>query len=442
MELVIIVALLVLNGVFAMTEIAIVSARRLRLEQRAKEGNAGAALALRLAGEPSRFLSTVQIGITLVGVLAGAFGGATLAEHLAPWLAGFSWIGSQAEELAFGLVVGLITYLSLVVGELVPKSLALRHPEAIACAMAGAMDWLARLASPLVWALEFSTRMVMKLFGKAPEQAGPTRDEVEVLVREGLVTGNVRQEESEMVEGVFDLREMRAEEVMKPKPKVAFLPKEAKLKEVANWVRGTRQSVFPVYEGSRDQVVGMVSLRDLYLGIADCGVEGQVEDLIQEPVFVSDNQPALTLLEDLRRTPLGAAMVSDEFGIVRGMVTLEDLVEEVVGEANSNPVELAPLLRRVDERCWSVDGMIEVDALAAEVPALEPVLNAGEESFQTLSGFIMHHLERLPREGEKFEVGGFEFEVLDMDRQRIDKVLIKQVAGELDRKMESGSVIA
>ena len=442
MEMLIILALLVLNGVFAMTEIAIVSARRARLEQRAKEGHKGAVLALRLAGEPSRFLSTVQIGITLVGVLAGAFGGASLAEQLAPWLAGFSWIGGRAEELAFGLVVALITYLSLVIGELVPKSLALRHPESIACAMAGTMDRIARLARPLVWGLEFSTCMVMKLFGKAPEQAGPTRDEVEVLVREGLVTGNVRLEESEMVEGVFDLREMRAEEVMKPKPKVAFLPKEAELKDVAQGVKGSRQVVFPVYEGSRDQVVGMVSLRDLYLGMAERGAEAQVGELIQEPVFVSDNQPALTLLEELRRSPFGAAMVTDEFGIVRGMVTLEDLVEEVVGETKGAPVEWAPLIRQVEEHGWSVDGMMEVDALAAAVPGLESVLNAGEESFQTLSGFIMHHLERLPREGEKFEVGGFEFEVLDMDRQRIDKVLVKRVAASGDENGGVGTVIA
>lgn len=427
-ELLLIVVLLALNGIFAMAEIALVSSKRARLEQRVKEGTTGAGLALKLLGEPERFLSTVQIGITLVGVLAGAFGGASLAGYLTPLLQEVPWLGERrADEVAFALVVAGITYLSLIIGELVPKNLALRQPESIACAMAGPMDWLSRLARPAVWVLEISTRAVMRLFGKGPVQIGPTRDEVEVLVREGLVMGNMKPEESEMVEGVFDLWELRAEEIMQPKPKVVFLPKEVTPAEAAALIKGSRQTVFPVFEGSRDQVVGLVSLRDLFFGLAD-GQARTVSDLMLEPVFVSDNQPALSLLEELRRSPLGAAMVTDEFGIVRGLVTLEDLVEEVVGEAHGRAEPQGHAVRVMADGTWLVDGMIEVDALYEAIPGMEPVINSEEESFQTLAGFITHQLERLPREGEVFTVGEFEFDVVDMDRQRIDKVTIRRVA--------------
>jgi putative hemolysin len=206
-----------------------------------------------------------------------------------------------------------------------------------------------------------------------------------------------------------------------------FLPKELTLAEVAKLVRQTRQAVFPVFEGSRDQVVGLVALRDLFLGLAD-GQAVTVSDLMQEPVFVSDNQPALSLLEELRRSPLGAAMVTDEFGIVRGLVTLDDLVEEVVGVAHGRAEPQAHSVRVMSDGVWLVDGMIEVDALSEAIPGMEPVINAEEESFQTLAGFITHQLERLPREGEVFTIGEFEFDVVDMDRQRIDKVTIRRIA--------------
>ena len=426
-ELLIILGLLVLNGVFAMAEIALVSSRRARLEQRAKDGVTGAGLALRLAGKPERFLSTVQIGITLVGVLAGAFGGASLAGYVTPILQEVPWLGQQrAHEVAFALVVAGITYLSLIIGELVPKSLALRQPETIACVMAGPMDWLSRLARPAVWVLEISTRLVMRLFGEGPDQVGPTRDEVEVLMREGLITGNMKPEESEMVAGVFDLWELRAEEIMQPKPKVVFLPKELTPAEAAELVRGTQQVVFPVFEGSRDHVVGMVGLRDLFFGLSG-GQAVMVSDLMQEPVFVSDNQPALSLLEELHRSPLGAAMVADEFGIVRGLVTRDDLLEEVVGKVHGRLEPQSHAVRVMGDGMWLVDGTIEVDLLCRAIPGMEPVINAEEESFQTLAGFITHQLERLPREGEVFVIGEFEFDVVDMDRQRIDKVAIRRV---------------
>lgn len=425
-ELSFIILLLIFNGVFAMAEIAIVSAKKARLQQRADAGNTGAKIALKLAQNPERFLSTVQIGITLVGVLAGAFGGASLSGYIVPLLSDVAWLAPYAERIAFGTVVAFITYLSLIIGELVPKNLALRNAEGIACAMASPMDWLSRIGIPLVWVLELSTRIVMRFFGKAEAPSGPTRDEVEVLVREGIITGGVRREESDMVEGVFDLRELRAEEIMRPKPKVIFLHIGDTPSVVAEKLEGERQMIFPVYDESRDHVVGLVSLRDLFINAAR-GEAKPVSELMGEPLFVSDNQPALTLLDELRKAPLFAAVVTDEFGIVRGLVTLEDLVDEVLGDLNHASTNGDSNIRLAEPDTWIVDGMMEIDLVTATIPGLSVLVNAEKESFQTLAGFIVHHLERLPREGESFIAAEFRIEIIDMDRQRIDKVCIKKI---------------
>lgn len=437
-ELLIIILLLLFNGIFAMAEIALVSAKSARLQQREAGGDRGAALALELARNPERFLSTVQVGITLVGVLAGAFGGASLAGYLIPSLQQIPLLAANAEAIAFGLVVAFITYLSLIIGELVPKNLALRNPERIACLMAEPMHWLSRLAFPLVWVLGVSTRLVMRLFGKAEAQSGPTRDEVQVLIREGLVTGGVRQEESQMVEGVFDLREVLAEEIMQPKPKVLFLQAAETLEQYWPQVAASRQSVFPVYEGFRDEITGLVSLRDLYI-LAASGNPQPLTAVMHPAVFVSENQPALSLLGTLRRSDLGAALVTDEFGTIRGLITLADLVEEVVGDLRpATPGADMPALREAGENAWLADGDLEIDKVVEHLPDLAPAVLAEEEPFQTLAGFIVHSLDRLPTEGEAFSAGGFTFEIVDMDRQRIDKVLLRRQPPEV----ESGPAVA
>ena len=420
-ELAVILILLVFNGIFAMAEIALVSSRKARLQERAEGGDSGAKLALRLMESPGKFLSTVQIGITLVGVLAGAFGGASLAGYVQPLVLGVPGLAPYADRIAFGIVVAGITYLSLIIGELVPKNLAIRNPEAIACFMARPMDWLSRAACPLVWVLEVSTQLLMRLFGKEVQQTGPTRNEVEVLVREGMITGEVHREESDMVEGVFDLRELRAEEVMKPKPKVVFFEANDLSTSVAVQVASSRQSVFPVYEDSRDHIVGIISIRALYASAAS-GKGSPMKELMSEPLFVPDNQPALSLLETLRKASLGAAVVTDEFGIVRGLVTLDDLLEEVMGDLPADTKAADGHIRQMGSDSWIVDGLMEIDMVTDAISGLDRLVEAEAESFQTLAGYIVHRLERLPLEGEVFEVGEFRFDIIDMDRQRIDKV--------------------
>jgi putative hemolysin len=424
----VILLLVVGNGVFAMTEIALVSARRARLRQMADEGNRGAARALMLLENPERFLSSVQVGITLVGVLSGAYGGAALSGKLRPWVEAVPMLAPYASQIAFGLVVTGVTYLSLVIGELVPKGLALRHAEALAAAMSRPMEMLTRAAGPLVWVLEVSTRIVMRLFGGGSVAAqGPSREEVQVLVREGIVTGSVAENESEMVEGVFDLREVLAEEIMRPKPKVLFLKADETVGQSWSAIAASRQTVFPLHEGSRDEISGMVGLRSLFASAA-AGKDQPLAELAVPPVFVSENQPALTLLETLRGSPLGAALVVDEFGTTRGLITLEDLVEEIVGELRPKAAAgERPGIARFGDDGWLVDGLVEVDEIVARLPGLDAVFEGEREPFQTLAGFIVHRLDRLPEEGESFTAGPFRFEVVDMDRQRIDKVLIREL---------------
>lgn len=429
-ELLVIFSLLVLNGIFAMAEIALISARKARMTRLAESGNRGAALALRLTENPERFLSTVQVGITLVSVLNGAFGGATLAPFVAPFFESLPGLAPYADRIAFAIVVVFITYASIVIGELVPKGLALRHPEAIASFMARPMGLLSTITKPVVWFLELSTRVVLRLFGTRGDvgDSGASVDDVEVILREGIVTGMVRREESEMVEGVFDLREVLAEEVMRPKPLVAFLPHDAPVEAYWPIVSASDQTVFPVYRQSRDSVVGLVSLRALFSNLAGAHPKPLAE-VCQEPLFVAETQSALSLLNTLRTSPLGAALVADEFGTVRGLITLEDIVEEVVGDLRPSASKTdRPTIRARQPGTWLADGLVEIDEVEEVIPGFSALIEEEKEPFQTLAGYIVHRLDRLPEEGESFEVAGFRFEIIDMDRQRIDKVGIGRLS--------------
>ena len=428
-ELTIILILLAANGAFAMAEIALVSAKKARLQALAEKGSPGAELALALKNHPERLLSTVQIGITVVGVLAGAFGGSSLAARLAPLVERVPGVSvSTAPDIAFGVVVAGIAYLSLVIGELVPKGLALRNPEAIACAMARPMAGLARASKPLVWFLECSTHLVFRAFGKSEApQNGPTREEVSVLIREGVITGVLDEDESDMVEGVLDLKELRAEEVMQPKPKVIFLNGDETIQAVRSIVIEAALDVFPIVQDNRDQVLGTVSLREMFTAPDS---QALLSSLARPPVFVPENQPALSLLETLRSAPHHAALVIDEFGTVRGLVRLLDLLEEVVGDISrrtSGPVQVT--MRQTEPGTWLVDGGADIDSVTDAIPGLEALVEAEDDPFQTLGGYIVHRMNRLPIEGEVFSESGFQFEIIDMDQHRIDKVLIRVVPG-------------
>jgi putative hemolysin len=291
------------------------------------------------------------------------------------------------------------------------------------------MARVARASRPLAWFLEASTHLVMRAFGKAESaHNGPTREEVSVLIREGVITGVLDEDESDMVEGVLDLAELRAEEVMQPKPKVVFFDAGETVESVRPRVLEAVLDVFPIVQDNRDQVLGTVSLREMF---AATDIHAPLSSLVRPPVFVPENQPALSLLDTLHSAPHHAALVIDEFGTVRGLVRLLDLLEEVVGDiSRRTPGPAQPSLRQTEPGAWLADGGADIDSVTDAIPGLEALVEAEDDPFQTLGGFIVHRMNRLPQEGETFSEGGFRFEIVDMDQHRIDKVLIRVVPAE------------
>ncbi len=427
LEILLILLLLLLNGIFAMTEIAIVSSRRGLLQALAEKGNRGAARALDLADNPNRFLSTVQIGITLVGVLAGAFGGARLVDRLSPHLSPWPWVGPYSEEISFAIVIGAITYLTLVLGELVPKRLALKHPEAIACAMSGTMTRISRLTSPLVTLLSSSTAGILWLFGiRESEEVRMSRNEFTVLVREGLVTGSTHDTESQMIEGVFDFGALDVYDIMIPRPRMIWIESDARHEVVWPTIIRSTQDVFPVFEGHWDNLIGAVSVKEVYAHLA-AGADISFRHLMQPPLLVPETQKASVLLETFRSSGQRAAFVLDEFGCVSGMVTLIDLMESIVGDVPSKQEMLAMPIRWRDDGSCLIDGIFEIEKLARHLGGFQPPAGAGTE-FQTVAGWFLKQINRLPEEGLILVESGWTFEIIDMDSNHVDKVLAKPVS--------------
>ena len=421
-----ILLLLVANGVFAMTEIAIVAARKGRLRQLAIAGNSRAKAALELADSPNRFLSTVQIGITLVGILAGAFGGATVAEEIAKAIKDVPVVGPYGEVIGLGAVVLAITYFSLVIGELVPKRIGLGNPEGISMLMAKTMQALSAFASPVVSFLGFSTDSLLRLLAIRPQkEAVVTEDEVKVLMQEGLRAGAFQKVESEIVESVLDLDQLHLREIMTPRPKVIWLNRDDHHETVWHKIVVSGHSFFPVYEGNRDNVVGVVSVKAIYANLA-AGVGVNLKDLMVPPLLVPATQNVLQLVETFKKSGKHLALVADEFGSIVGLVTLNDVMEAIVGDFPSQDERAKPTVTTRPDGSLLIDAMIDIERVEQALPGFKFENGAGKE-YQTLAGFVVKHLGRLPREGETFESQGYIFEVLDMDRHRVDKVLVVPV---------------
>jgi putative hemolysin len=425
-EIALIFVLLLCNGLFAMTEIAIVSSRRAVLQARAEAGSKGAARALRLAESPNRFLSTVQIGITLVGIFAGAFGGASLSARLAGWLKSFGLLGPFAEEISFVVVIGSLTYFSLVIGELAPKRLAMQYPEGIASMMSGPMSGLSRIASPFVWLLSKSTSKLLWLCGvKESEEQKLSREELTVLIREGMIAGGVERSESRMMEGVLEFEDLDVYDIMIPRPKMVWIERDES--HATAWPRIVKstQTVFPVYQGQRDNLLGVVSVKDCYAQLA-AGLEVKFQNLMQAPLLVPEVQKASMLLEDFRRTGHHTAFVVDEFGGVIGMVTLIDLMEAIIGDVPSKEERLSMPIKQRKDGSWLIDGLFEIEKLETFLKGFEPPEGAGDE-YQTLAGWFSQRLARVPTEGDQIEESGWRFEIVDMDGIRVDKVLAMRI---------------
>lgn len=425
-EIVVLFILLVANGVFAMAEIAMVSARKPRLRRLADLGNPRAKIAVELAESPNRFLSTVQVGITLVGIFAGAYGGATLTTELAVPLRDLPFVGAYADKIAFGIVVVAITYFSLVLGELVPKRIGLSDPEGIAMVLSRPMNWLSKAAGPLITFLSFSTDSLLNILGFKPsKEAAVSEEEVRVLMVEGLRAGAFNKVETEIVHSALELDQLPVREIMTPRPKVIWLNENDRHDQIWHKIVVSNHSNFPVYRESRDHVVGVVSVKAIYANLA-AGAGVQLKNLMTRPLVVPATQTVLQLVEVFKQSGKHTALVTDEFGGIVGLVTLNDVMEAVVGEFPSQGERAKPEARKREDGSWLIDAMIDLERLEAAIPGLKFGSDAYTQ-YQTLAGYVVKQLGHIPKEGETFEAQGFVFEVLDMDQHRVDKVLLLPV---------------
>lgn len=421
-EIAIVLFLTVLNGVLAMSELAVVSARPARLKVLAEQGSRGAETALKLASDPGRFLSTVQIGITLVGVLSGAFSGATLGARLSFWLQAQGFSVGVADALGVGTVVVLITYLSLIVGELVPKQVALRNAEGVAARVAIPMYVLSRIAAPLVWLLDGSGKLVLSLLGQSGDGGGKVTDEeIRTVLAEAHSAGVIETSESAMLSGVMRLADRQARGLMTPRRDVQMLDIEDTLDEVREKLREIPHSRIPVRSGDSDEIVGVLFTKKLYERMAEGGPLN-LSDLVSDVPVVSDLAKATDIIESLRRTSLHMVLVYDEYGHFEGIITSGDILEAITGAFSQDETEEQAMVQREDGS-YLVAGWTPVDEFVdiIRVP-IDP-----DPDYTTVAGFVLDELKRIPELGESFVKGDWRFEVVDLDGRRIDKLLISRV---------------
>jgi len=423
-EILIVAVLTVVNGLLSMSELAVVSSRTARLKVLAEQGKSGAVTAMRLAEDPGKFLSSVQIGITLVGVLSGAFSGATLGLRLTGWLESVGVADNVADALGVVLVVLVITYLSLIIGELVPKQIALRDPEGIATRVAPMMALIAAVAAPLVWLLDISGRAVLALLGQGGEaEERVTEEEVKTLIMEAETAGVLETDERNMISGVMRLADRSARGLMTPRRDVEVIDLTDTHEEIMERLRGTRRSRLPVQDGDADTIIGVVVLKDLLDVFAD-GKALDMRKLVQQAPVVLDRTDALDVLKAIRSSVVHMALVFDEYGHFEGIVTSGDVLEAITGAFQEEEGAEPSYVKRADGS-YLVAGWMPVDEFKDQLGV--PV--ARDAKFETVAGFVLAEMNHLPKVGESFERGNFRFEVVDLDGRRIDKILVTPLNG-------------
>ena len=429
-EIVLIFALIIANGIFSGSELAILSARKVRLEQMVKQGDKRARLALKLASSPNNFLSTVQIGITLIGILSGTVAGATLAQRLEEIFKTIPFLLPYSKPLSILAVVGAITYLSLVIGELVPKRIALNNPEKIACTVAAPMRSLSILMSPVVHLLSASTDGLLKLLDiQASDEPSVTEEEIKVLIEQGTEAGMFEESEQEIVSRVFRLGDRAIKTLMTPRTAISWLDIEAPWQENQQEILENTYSRFPVAQGTLDNCLGIVRARDiLSLQLAQAPVD--LKTLLRSPLYIPESSRALKVLEVFQESGTHIALITDEYGGIEGLVTLNDLVEAIVGELPSVEDEEEPQIIRREDGSWLLDGLLPIEPLK-DLLEQEMLPQEEDEHYHTLGGFVMAVLGRVPTSGNFFDAAGFRFEVMDMDGTRVDKVLVMPSPSEM-----------
>ena len=432
MDFTLILMLIALNAVFALSEMAVVASRGARLQHFAEEGRPGAAAAAALNREPARFLSTIQIGITAVGVLAGAVGGEALGGPLAARLGEWPLAAPHAAGIAFAATVIIITFLSVVIGELVPKRLALLGPERVAMAIATPMRLLERLAAPVVWLLSKSSDAVLSLVPKREQREPPVTDEeIAVLMEQGAAAGVFHASERAFVSNVLRLDERRVTSIMTPRQQFYAVDLDDDAASVRAQVAAAPHKSIVVCRGGTDNVLGVVEANDL---LADqlAGLPLDVAARVREPLRVPETATTTSLIETFCREGRQLALVMDEYGEVQGLVTDSDFLGAIVGEIGAEGVPASTGIQRCEDGSWLVDGGVPVVVLE-DVLELGPLPGQEANQYTTVAGFVLHQLGRIPQQADQFTWGGLRFEVVDMDGRRVDKVRVSQASGRDER---------
>ncbi|ATE66727.1 hemolysin family protein [Rhizorhabdus dicambivorans] len=426
-DLVIILALVALNGLFAMSELAIVSARKARMEAMARAGRRGARTAIDLAADPSKFLSTVQIGITLIGILAGAYSGASLGGPVGERLALLGVPAESAEEIGFGLVIVVTTFLSLIIGELVPKQFALRAPEPIAAVMAVPMLWLSRATAPFVWLLDRTSALIFRLLGLTRESENHvTAEELHLIVAEASSAGVIEESERAIISGVVRLADRPVREVMTPRTEVEWIDINAGPDDIRGQLAQIPHTRMPVADGSVDQMLGVIHARDL-VGRLLRGEPIDLRAMLRKAIVLPDHVDAMDALKALREAEVPMAFVHDEYGHFEGLVAPANLLAAIAGEfASDQDEDTDPPIVEREDGSWLISGAFAADTMADRLGIDLPE----DRDFATAAGFALWRLKHLPQTGESFVHKGLRFEVVDMDGRRIDKLLVSTVNGE------------
>jgi len=428
-EILLILGLILLNGLFSMAEIALVSARKARLEAQANKGDKSAKEALELSNHPDTFLSTVQIGITLIGILTGIISGEKLKSDFVEFLNRFELIRDYSSGIATAIIVIIITYFSMVLGELVPKRLGLARPEAIAKLMSRPMRALSKITHPFIWLLSKSTTVIVKLFNIKTTDNQVTEEEIKAIISEGTEQGTIEEAEQAIIERVFHLGDRTITSLMTHRSDLIwfdFGDNEAAIKEK---ILQEPHSIYPVCDGQVDDIKGVVSIKDLYIA----NDVSKFRELMQPPLYVPENNTAYQVLEKYKQSKIHSCFIIDEYGSLLGMITLNDILEAIIGDLPEQHVTDYEIVERADGS-YLVDAQIPFYDFLSRFEKTE-WMNEGEQEFDTLAGFILHQLKRIPMTGDRFQWEGFTLEIIDMDAQRIDKVLVN-VSKEIKEKME------
>ncbi len=428
-EILIILGLILINGIFSMAEIALVSARKARLEGQANKGDEKAKAALKLANNPDVFLSTVQVGITLIGILTGIFSGENFKKPFIKFLNEFEWARDYSDGIATTVIVVILTYFSLVLGELVPKRIGLSRPEYLAKNFARPMSWLSKITFPFIWLLTSSTHLILKIFNLKVSDNQVTEEEIKAMISEGSEHGAIEEEEKEIIERLFHLGDRNITSLMTHRTDIVWFDEQETVQDFKDRFETLTYSTYPVCDKVVDDITGVVTVKD----IVKASPSTLLKDLSKPAMFVPENNSAYQLLKKFKASKIHSCFIVNEYGTLEGMITLNDVLEAIVGDVPQSGQEEYGIVERSDGS-YLVDAQIPFYDFLSHFEKTE-WMNEGEHDFDTLAGFVLHELEHIPKTGETFEWNGFDFEIIDMDGQRIDKLIVK-VSEEIKEDME------